>query len=80
MNASDSLRTVASERSAGSLPEHSRVRFRKGFPESGVSSGEQGTIVHVYDDGGYEVEVLTGRNRPAVVTVENDDVEPTSEA
>ncbi|MGI8438042.1 MAG: DEAD/DEAH box helicase family protein [Chthoniobacterales bacterium] len=74
------VRNLPSERSTVSLPEHSRVRFRKGFPESGVRPGERGTIVHVYKEGGYEVEVLTGRTRPAVVTVENEDVEATSEA
>lgn len=57
-------------------PEHSRVRVCRDFPDDGVACGEEGTIVYVYEDGGYEVEFLAGRDRPAVVTVENEDVEP----
>ena len=60
----------ASERSIGSLPEHSRVRLRRDFPEDGVRTGEDGTIVHVYRDGGYEVEMISDRSKPAAVTVE----------
>jgi type III restriction enzyme len=59
------------------LLEHSRVRSLRAFPDAGVAEGEQGTIVHVYEDGGYEVEFLAHRQRPAVVTVEDADVEPT---
>lgn len=66
------------EQETNQLPEHSRVRFRKGFPESGITSGERGTIVHRYKDGGYEVEVISGRPTPTVVTVENQDIEPTT--
>ena len=33
------------------------------------------TQIHVYEDGGYEVEFLKGRDRPAVITVEAADVE-----
>jgi hypothetical protein len=58
--------------------EHSRVRVTRAFPEAGVKTGGQGTIVHVYRDGGYEVEFLADRQRPTVVTVEESDVEPAS--
>lgn len=57
------------------LPEHTRVRLRRPLPEAGLPKGSAGTIVHVYDEGGYEVEFVEGRDRPAVVTVEPDDVE-----
>ncbi len=57
------------------LLEHARIRSVRAFPDAGVKMGEAGTIVHVYEEGGYEVEFLAGRARPAVVTVESDDVE-----
>jgi len=57
------------------LLEHSRVKVLHDFARKGVTAGETGTIVHVYEDGGYEVEFLAGRNRPVIVTVETKDVE-----
>lgn len=57
------------------LPEHTRVRLLTSFAEKGLRAGEVGTIVHVYEDNAYEVEFVTGRSRPEVVTVERDDVE-----
>lgn len=58
-----------------SLPEHSRVRLVRAVPAAGLGRGAEGTIVHVYDEGGYEVEFLRGHNRPAVLTLEPDDIE-----
>ena len=79
---SDRLGTVASitATSRGShgparLEEHSVVRVVRAFRAEGVRAGETGTIVHVYENGGYEVEFLDTRTRPVVVTVEEADVE-----
>jgi hypothetical protein len=49
--------------------------LRRDLPETDLSKGDRGTIVHVYDDGGYEVEFIEERNRPVVVTLELPDVE-----
>lgn len=57
------------------LPEHTRVRLLRDVPESGLVKGAKGTIVHVYEDGGYEVEFIAGRARPVVATLETADVE-----
>lgn len=57
------------------LEELSIVRVLRDFRAMGVHTGETGTIVHVYENGGYEVEFTKGRIRPAVVTVEDEDVE-----
>ncbi len=57
------------------LAEHSIVRARQELQGAGVRAGEIGTIVHVYGDGGYEVEFVEGRTRPAVVTLGQGDVE-----
>jgi hypothetical protein len=64
-----------SRTSIGSLPEQSLVCLKREFPDDGVRSGEKGTIVHVYKDGGYDVEVSSDRAKPIVITVENNDVE-----
>ena len=53
------------------LAEMDRVVLTRDLPESGLSSGDVGVIVHVYDAGhAYEIEVfsLTGAT-VAVVTV-----------
>ena len=57
------------------LEELSVVRVLRDFRAMGVHAGETGTIVHVYEDGGYEVEFTKGRAHPAIVTVEDADVE-----
>lgn len=61
--------------SADALPELARVRLRRAVTEVGLAEGTEGTIVHVYEDGGYEVEFIAGRKRPAVITLEIADVE-----
>ncbi len=57
------------------LPEHSRVRLLRAMPKVGLSKGAEGTIVHVYEEGGYEVEFLGGLKRPVVVNLEADEIE-----
>lgn len=57
------------------LEEHSQVKALRNFPAKGVEVGEVGTIVHIYEEGGYEVEFIGSRKRPVVVTVEMADVE-----
>lgn len=57
------------------LPEHSRVRLLRAIPKAGLAEGGEGTIVHVYEDGGYEVEFLSGFTRPVVLTLEADEIE-----
>ena len=57
------------------LPEHTRVRLRHALPKGGLHKGAKGTIVHIYEDGGYEVEFIEGLERPSVVTLEQADVE-----
>lgn len=70
-----SISTTSRSGRPAPLDEHSVVRVLRDFRAASVSAGETGTIVHVYEDGGYEVEFLNGRERPAVVTVEAADVE-----
>ena len=60
---------------SGALPEHTRVALRRDQPEAGLLKGQKGTIVHVYAEGGYEVEFIEGRDKPVVVTLELPDVE-----
>jgi len=57
------------------LPEHSRVRLLRAVPKAGLAKGAEGTIVHVYEEGGYEVEFLGGLKRPVVLTLEADEIE-----
>lgn len=57
------------------LPEHSAVRLLRSAPKAGLSKGAEGTIVHVYEEGGYEVEFLGGLKRSVVLTLEADEIE-----
>ena len=57
------------------LPEHSRVSLLRALPKVGLPKGAEGTIVHVYEEGGYEVEFITGLTRPVVLTLEADEIE-----
>ena len=57
------------------LPEHTRIRLRHGLPKAALAKGAAGTIVHVYEQGGYEVEFIAGRTRPLVLTLEPAGVE-----
>ncbi len=57
------------------LPEHSRVRLLRAMPKVDLTKGAEGTIVHVYEEGGYEVEFLSGLTRPVVLTLEADEIE-----
>ena len=58
------------------LPEHSRAALREDRPETGLRTGDVGTIVHVYADGaGYEVEfVAQSGHTVAVLTLPSDAV------
>jgi hypothetical protein len=56
-------------------PEHSRVRLLRSVSKMALARGAEGTIVHVYEDGGYEVEFIAGLNRPVVLTLEADEIE-----
>ena len=60
---------------SGALPEHTRILLRRDIPEADLAAGAKGTIVHVYNNGGYEVEFIEGRARPVVVTLEVSEVE-----
>jgi len=60
-----------------SIPEHAVVQLLRDLPEEGLKAGETGTVVHVYNEGAaYEVEFISGRNRPKLATVEPGDIEP----
>jgi hypothetical protein len=56
------------------LPEHSQVRTVRELSSQDVPAGTIGTIVHVYQKGGYEVEFATNQGAK-VVTVDVNDVE-----
>jgi hypothetical protein len=58
------------------LGEHTRVRVLADLPQFGLNKGELGTIVHVYEAGGYEVEFPGHLNRPVVITLDPEQVEP----
>lgn len=60
---------------SAALPEHSRVRLLRAEPKAGLAKGAEGTIVHVYEEGGYEVEFIRGLKRPVVLTLEADEIE-----
>ena len=58
------------------ISEHSVVRLRRAIPKEGLKTGDKGAVVHVYEGGaGYEVEFLSGRFRPCLVTLAAKDVE-----
>ncbi len=61
--------------SSAALPEHSRVCLLRAMPKAGLSKGAEGTIVHIYEEGGYEVEFVSGLKRPVVLTLEADEIE-----
>ena len=68
------LRPVSPAR--GVILEHSVVRLHRALPEEGLKAGDLGAVVHVYEGGaGYEVEFLSGRSRPCLVTLTAEDVE-----
>lgn len=58
------------------IEELETVVLTRGVPESGLSEGDVGTVVHRYEDGkGYEVEFMTGEGRTvAVLTLAADDL------
>jgi hypothetical protein len=57
------------------LPEHGRVRLLRARTKAGLPKGAEGTIVHVYEEDGYEVEFIAGLKRPVVLTLEADEIE-----
>lgn len=58
------------------LAEHSLVVLNRDVPESGLSAGDVGAVVHVYGRGsGYEVEFVDGDGSTvALVTLVANDV------
>jgi len=54
---------------------HEEVVLTRDLPSEGLKSGDLGTVVHVYEAGGYEVEFFTalGKTR-AVLTLMATDV------
>lgn len=60
-----------------SIPEHAIVRLLPDRPADGLKAGDKGTVVHVYEDSAaYEVEFISGRTQPKLVTVEPGAIEP----
>ena len=60
------------------IKEHDRVVLTEDVPEEGLTAGDVGTVVHIYNNGeGYEVEfvTLTGKTA-AIVTVSAEQVRP----
>ena len=42
------------------IKEHDRVVLTEDVPEEGLTAGDVGTVVHIYNNGeGYEVEFMT---------------------
>lgn len=60
------------------MEELESVVLTRDVPESGLSAGDVGTIVHRYPEGqGYEVEFVTGEGRTvAVLTLTGPDLRP----
>lgn len=60
------------------MKELELVVLKRDIPEHGLTCGDVGTIVHVYEDGeAYEVEfVLASGETLAVLTLEAGDVRP----
>lgn len=60
------------------IKEHDRVALLRDLPEFGLTTGDLGTVVHIYADGlAYEVEFLTlTGDTIGVVTLETGDVRP----
>ncbi|HEY2825920.1 MAG TPA: DUF4926 domain-containing protein [Gemmatimonadales bacterium] len=56
------------------------VVLTRDAPAAGLRSGDLGTVVHCYPDGGCEVEFITGGgDTVAVLTLESSDVRPLGE-
>jgi hypothetical protein len=59
------------------IPEHDPVVLACDLPEHGLKAGDLGTVVHVYEDAGYEVEFMTLVGETvAVVTLDISQVRP----
>lgn len=60
------------------VEELESVVLTRDIPESGLSEGDVGTVVHRYEGGkGYEVEFVTGEGRTvAVLTLAAEDLRP----
>ena len=56
------------------IVEHAVVRLVRNVPEHQLLAGAIGTVVHVYERAGYEVE-FENVPQPTVVTLNADDVE-----
>lgn len=62
------------------ITEHQRIVLTADVPAEGLTAGDVGTVVHVYQDGrAYEVEFVTLDGRTAaVVTLEAAQIRPVS--
>jgi hypothetical protein len=60
------------------MKEHDMVVLRESLPQSRLESGDIGTVVHVYADGGaFEVEFATGDGSTlAVLTLVSSQIRP----
>ncbi len=59
------------------IKEHDRVVLTADLPAEGLQAGDVGTVVHVYEDEGYEVEfVALDGTTAAVATVRASHVRP----
>lgn len=59
------------------IPEHDRIVLTCDLPEHGLKAGDVGTVVHVHENKGYEVEFMTlDGETVAVETLEKDQVRP----
>lgn len=62
------------------ITTYEKVALTRDVPEENLVAGDAGTVIHVYEDGGYEVEFfsLSGHTL-AVATVEAKDVRAVSD-
>jgi hypothetical protein len=60
------------------MNEHDWVVLKRDIPEHGLTEGDLGTVVHIYNDGrAFEVEfTLASGDTVAVLTLEAEDVRP----
>lgn len=57
--------------------EHEVVVLRRNLPESGLVTGDVGTVVGVYATGGYEVEFTAADGSTvAVLALSHEDIRP----
>jgi hypothetical protein len=55
--------------------EHQRVRLLEPKPHKNLPEGAEGTIVHIYRHGVYEIEFLQDAGRPILLLLKSKEIE-----